>query len=338
MWFKQSDDFVAHPKTTRAAKVLGGERRRARGRIVAVWSEGGQHAAKYLTGGRITKDALEDFQCDPKPEEVAAALVAAELWHDRGDHYQFHDWQEYNPAADERKAERKDQALTRQLQKSGITDDVQARDTDRCRFCGREVNWKDRRGDVGGTYAFLDLDAGATVDNVVVCCRRCRGRRKDGDPTLELLAPGTAAPADRDPDLLDGPPETVNRITETRVSIVVDQIETQVGPSSGSRSDLVPDLDPTQVRSSADLCSRAGSRARDPGPSRPDLDLQDPEEPRVVRRARPARMGIYELHEVRAQLHAATHGFIEQGPPFVDHQGEPVIGELVAAIGQLAVQ
>jgi hypothetical protein len=65
-------------------------------------------------------------------------------------------------------------------------------------------------------------------------------------------------------------------------------------------------------------------------------DLQDPEEPRGVRRA-PAARNDLEPHELHRHLHAKTHALIESGPPYVDDHG-PVPGELVAELGRFIVQ
>ena len=60
-----------------------------------------------------------------------------------------------------------------------LTRAVRSRDGDTCRFCGRTVNWKDRRGDAGGTYEKLDPEGGDIASNVVVSCRGCSAARAE---------------------------------------------------------------------------------------------------------------------------------------------------------------
>lgn len=64
---------------------------------------------------------------------------------------------------------------------------VRYRDGDGCRYCGRIVNWSDRKGTFGGTYDHRVPKEAATPDTSVVCCRGCNSRRKDNPGALELL-------------------------------------------------------------------------------------------------------------------------------------------------------
>lgn len=67
---------------------------------------------------------------------------------------------------------------------------VRERDLDRCRYCGVEVNWKDRRGSIGGTYDHINPRGLSDVDNIVVCCRKCnstKGLRTPSQAKMILL-------------------------------------------------------------------------------------------------------------------------------------------------------
>ncbi|MDO5619288.1 HNH endonuclease [Kocuria sp.] len=74
-----------------------------------------------------------------------------------------------------------------------ITMAVRRRDGDQCRWCNRIVYWSDRRSDRGGTYDHLDgrQDGPATVDGLVVCCKKCNEERGDARDSWKrhLLAP-----------------------------------------------------------------------------------------------------------------------------------------------------
>lgn len=54
---------------------------------------------------------------------------------------------------------------------------VRERDGDTCRYCETRVSWSDRRGPSGGTYDHVNPRLDSTLDNIVVCCRRCNGKK-----------------------------------------------------------------------------------------------------------------------------------------------------------------
>ncbi len=67
---------------------------------------------------------------------------------------------------------------------------VQRRDRGCCRYCGQPVNWKDRRGPLGGTYDHVDPSGPGDETNVVVACRGCnstKGSRTPEEAGLRLV-------------------------------------------------------------------------------------------------------------------------------------------------------
>ena len=133
---------------------------------------------------------------EARARRLAEELVAAGLWLDHGDTYELVDWLKDQPAAavwdDDTqrdrwargKALRRDRDLCRRIQQ---------RDANLCRYCAVRVNWTDRKGPGGGTYDHLDPDGPNSLDNVVVACRRCNGRKKDRTPAqagMRLLTAG----------------------------------------------------------------------------------------------------------------------------------------------------
>jgi 5-methylcytosine-specific restriction endonuclease McrA len=120
-----------------------------------------------------------------KARRLADELIAAKLWESRDGMLEVVGWLDDQPAAavwtDDTKRERwvrgkallRDRALCRQ---------VQQRDRNLCRYCGKRVEWGNRKGSLGGTYDHVDPDGGNTLDNVVVACRACNGRKKDRTP------------------------------------------------------------------------------------------------------------------------------------------------------------
>jgi len=94
-WTRVDDDFLGHPKTTRAAKLLG---RFGLGRVLVVWHQGQSHANRYLTDGVLSEEVVSRFHDDPRPVEVAEALVSSGLWERAEGGFTIHDFLEYNPS------------------------------------------------------------------------------------------------------------------------------------------------------------------------------------------------------------------------------------------------
>ena len=68
---------------------------------------------------------------------------------------------------------------------------VRWRDGDACRYCGKVVNWADRKGGKGGTYDHRLPGQSGTWHSEVVACRSCnsiRGNASKGLPPSEGMA------------------------------------------------------------------------------------------------------------------------------------------------------
>lgn len=87
---------------------------------------------------------------------------------------------------------------------------VRLRDGDSCRWCGRIVDWNDRKSGRAGTYDHIKPGEEATFDTYVVCCKACNSSRGDGEHPQGVTA------------LLDPPAEpyfsryTVKWLTENK--------------------------------------------------------------------------------------------------------------------------
>lgn len=57
---------------------------------------------------------------------------------------------------------------------------VRIRDGDACRWCGKVVDWSDRKSGRAGTYDHLNPGEPASIDTYVVCCKTCNSSRQDG--------------------------------------------------------------------------------------------------------------------------------------------------------------
>lgn len=71
---------------------------------------------------------------------------------------------------------------------TAITGPVRARDGDACRYCGKVVDWKARRGNRQATYDHVHPGEGATIDTLVVACGVCNKQYGDR-PHESLLLP-----------------------------------------------------------------------------------------------------------------------------------------------------
>lgn len=82
------------------------------------------------------------------------------------------------------------------LRDTQLCNRIKERDRNLCRYCGVRVDWNNKVGKGGGTYDHVDPDGDNSLENVVVSCRRCNGRKRDRTPDqagMTLLKPGTTA-------------------------------------------------------------------------------------------------------------------------------------------------
>jgi 5-methylcytosine-specific restriction endonuclease McrA len=150
--------------------------------------------------GKLPKDELHVAVArkisDAKARRLMAQLVRTGEVLEHADTFEVVKWLDDQPAAavwdDDTQRERwaRNKALRRDR---GLCKAIQQRDANLCRYCGTRVNWTDRKGPGGGTYDHVDPDGLNTIDNVVVACRRCNGRKKDRTPEQAGMVLLTAA-------------------------------------------------------------------------------------------------------------------------------------------------
>lgn len=96
-WFKVDDSFHAHPKVLATdADALG------------LWVVAGAWSSAHLTDGFVPGHALSRLL--PDSDALARKLVAAGLWKRSKGGYQFHDWSDFQPSANEVKSMRQKRA------------------------------------------------------------------------------------------------------------------------------------------------------------------------------------------------------------------------------------
>jgi len=172
-------DITLEPNFTDHPKVIGLSDAAFRSHIRGMcW------CAKYETDGVV---ALGMVKRIASPESVSE-LVGAALWIQREDgQFEIKDYLHYNPSREEieRAKEFKQRRKGINLNAT-LCAALKKRDCDRCRYCGVEVDWKDRRGPAGGTYDHVrPISRGGSDDepNLVVCCRRCNSGKGDRTPS-----------------------------------------------------------------------------------------------------------------------------------------------------------
>ncbi|MFZ0324601.1 MAG: HNH endonuclease [Actinomycetes bacterium] len=174
-WGRLDDGLYDHPKLD----ALG------RSKLAAV----GLHALaiswcnRWLTDGLVPVERVRRLG---GTVALAELLVVAGLWEKAETGYLIHDFLEYNQAKQavlaDREIGRRRAAMNANPALSKV---IRERDGDQCRYCGKRVNWRDRRGQDGGTYDHIlpvAQDGDESPDNLVVCCRACNQRKGPRTP------------------------------------------------------------------------------------------------------------------------------------------------------------
>ena len=105
MWFKIDDQLAFHPKVMAAGNEA-----------IGLWVRAGAWCSAYLTDGRIPKTVAHGMASDmANAIALANGLLMAKLWLDDGDHYVFHDWDEFQPSASKELARREEISEKRKL-------------------------------------------------------------------------------------------------------------------------------------------------------------------------------------------------------------------------------
>ena len=90
-WFRLEDSFYNHPKVTRAGNAATG-----------LWVRCGTYSAQYLTDGVIPAEVAHTFG---RAAEIDK-LLRTRLWVETKEGFLMPDYLEYNPSADQVRADR----------------------------------------------------------------------------------------------------------------------------------------------------------------------------------------------------------------------------------------
>lgn len=212
-------------------------------------------------------------------------LARAGLWVEYRQGWLIADYKTTQTSRDElraldraRHANRNRQALFRdpELRRS-----IRARDGDDCRYCGREVDWNDRRSSAGGTYDHVDPDGRSTYENAVVACRGCNSRKGHRTPEQARM------PLLPIPDLLAGSNSRSNSRSKT--------VQAPNQASTQDRTGQVcPVLSPTEKEPAGSVSAHryvSNAEAREPADAAFDVATSE----RGLERSSPVSIGATRL-------------------------------------------
>ncbi|MGE5619566.1 MAG: HNH endonuclease [Sphingomonadaceae bacterium] len=257
-WVRLSDDWYDHPKFL-AAEADG----------FWLWAACLAWSNHHKTNGLVPDAIVQRFVQGKRKKALVARLLRVCLWEPTEGGYRIHDYLHYQPSAEEIASEREQAALRKELYSNPtLQAAIRERDKDRCRYCGRNVNWKDRKSPLGATYSRVDPTEPNTVENIVVSCRGCsaaKAGRSLKEAGMKLLIFGTRSELDPelDPDQIGTRHPNPHPNPSQKESIS----ESPIGEGSGG-----------DQKAAADAAGEGLDKGKDKSKrrSKPRVDLTDP--------------------------------------------------------------
>lgn len=186
-WFRTDDGAWAHPKFLAVGNAAAGAWWRMSGYASHQRTDGWipETIARQIVDGRRDLDKLCTVSVPGcrgpllhSPGDRCSCLEDIR-WPEGAGGYWIHDFLTVNPSREENdvaKAQRKE------LRDRELRAEVRRRDGDRCRYCGIEVSWADRRSQRGAVLDHVDPRRAAGAENLVVSCRGCNSRKQKRTP------------------------------------------------------------------------------------------------------------------------------------------------------------
>jgi len=171
-WWKADDKLHLHPKVVAAGNEAFG-----------LWVRAANWSGAHNTDGFVPDAVWAMFA--PNWRRLTKTLLASNAGRTHGliepadGGYLIHDFLTDNPSRTKVLSEK---ARKAELRNSDVLAAVKKRDGNHCRYCGCEVNWRDRRGAGGGTYDHVEPGLAVGVDNLVVACRSCNATKAGRTP------------------------------------------------------------------------------------------------------------------------------------------------------------
>lgn len=196
-WIRVGDTFNGAPEFMRAEE-LAAEREDARlvaelkGHTLALFTYSAQQWTDYEIGYGTLVNLVGLTRAQSVTKDLITIGVLEDVSTDSERKYKLVERESFVHII--KSTDRKMAAKRKRDQNKGsLQVTVLLRDGDQCRYCGVEVNWKDRKNDDGGTYDHREPDEETTPDNYVVACRGCNLLRfelgQEADLELPLLDP-----------------------------------------------------------------------------------------------------------------------------------------------------
>lgn len=177
--------LTTHRKTVLVAASLKIPRLKLVGHLVALWTWALANCSEEGGPIGIIEVGVAAEWPEKDAERFTLALVSGGFLDLRDNDYYLHEWELYGgKVARDYSDDRSRRNGKRQAYQDGTIDAVRARDGDACRYCGREVDWTDRKTGKGGCYDHVvPHPVGPfTVENLVVACRACNTKKRDRTP------------------------------------------------------------------------------------------------------------------------------------------------------------
>jgi 5-methylcytosine-specific restriction endonuclease McrA len=195
-WIEVHQSLPNHKKTLVASDILDIPPVHFMGHLICFWLWALDNAPDGNLKGISARIIARAAQWDGDPQQFLNALLQAGFIDQVGDSYVIHDWYDYaGRLLDQRQHAAEQKRRHRELYNNkALIQAIRERDKDRCRYCGRPVNWKDRKGPDGATYDYVDPSGPTSLENVVVACRACnagKGQRTPEEAGYVLLPPPT---------------------------------------------------------------------------------------------------------------------------------------------------
>lgn len=260
-WIRLSDDYTDHPKFDNLSDGA-----------FRLWHQGMGFCRRFQTDGHVPSGSLRKLKAFT-PKRMTELLTPwkpgeGPLWHEAGDGIAVHDYLEWNPSKEmEAAAQLLNQHRGMFVRDKGLRQALRARDSDRCRYCGIEVNWADRKGTRGATYDHVEPHGPATLENLVISCRGCNSRKRNRNPQeAGMQLRQIESKSDLDPICIStirsstdlSSPDPDRKIEKPLSSLESDEIATRAGWFVGRFAELYAQ-------------ERNGARYR----ARPNLDWVD---------------------------------------------------------------
>src|SRR5262245_11799506 len=153
-----------------------------------LWHEALAWCRRQLTDGLIPFPVMRRFPAYTKGREKELATPVREgvapLWElIPATGYKVHNYLKWNKSKEEEEADqelsRHRMAFTRDPQ---LRQRLRERDGDMCRYCGKAVNWQDRKGASGATYDHIEPRGSMDESNLVIACRGCNSKKRNRTP------------------------------------------------------------------------------------------------------------------------------------------------------------